>query len=382
MSDKLGSSKCTEAKKKGGKAVCPCGMSSAGRDWNFKCCTCKQVWHTSCANLKGANDLSKPQADTIMAQWQCPWCFKCPFNPPDSHISVKNGKILHDSTVTCSVLQQISESVTDVVSKTLPGTLSTQINQLSQQVQDLSNKPSSVDIRPEPEPPKVHLVAPEPPYGQYLENFLDSDLLKQAMKFLSEQVEQERFKPENGHSVLSFGESYTYVGSKSSTAAEPIPELLESIIQTFDSKLKLKSAPNSVLINHYPTTRSTESAETGSYLPYHSDDEPVIQPDSSIVTISLGSTRSINFKAIHNDTEEIRTLTPQHNSVYTMTRSSQGWYRHGIDSAESSEVRFSFTFRCVSQRNRRSVIIQGDSNTKDIQFGSGAGTVGETYPGK
>ena len=65
-----------------------------------------------------------------------------------------------------------------------------------------------------------------------------------------------------------------------------------------------------------------------------------------------------------------------------MTRSSQGWYRHGIDSTESSKDRFSLTFRCVNQRNKRSVLIQGDSNTKDIKFGIGAGTVGETYPGK
>ena len=376
LPDKLSGSKSLEAKKKGGKVVCPCGKSSAGKDWNLKCCSCKQVWHTSCANLKGANDLSKPQVDTIMVHWQCPWCFQCPFSPPESHITVKNRKALHDSTVSCSVLQQISESVTDIVSKTLPGSLSNQINQLSQQVQDLSNKPSSVEMRSESEPPKVHLVSPEPPYGQYLENFLDSELLEQTMSFLSEQVEQNRFKPENGHSVLSFGESYTYVGSKSSAVTEPIPQVLESIIQTFDSKLNLKSTPNSVLINYYPSTGSN------SYLPYHSDDEPTIQPDSKIVTISLGGSRSINFKAIHNDTEEIKTLTPEHNSVYTMTRSSQGWFKHGIDSTESPEVRFSLTFRCVNQRNRRSVILQGDSNTKNIKFGRGAGTVGETYPGK
>ena len=384
MSDKLNNTRSTEAKKKVSKGVCPCGKSSAGRDWHLKCSSCKQVWHNSCVNLKGANTLSQLQVDTILVHWQCPWCFQCPFNPPDSHISVKNGKVLRDSTVSCSVLQQISDSVTDVVSKTLPGSLSNQINQLSQQVQDLSNKPSSVDMRSELEPPKVYLVSPEPPHGQYLENFLDSELLEQTMSFLSEQIEQNRFKPENGHSVLSFGESYTYVGSKSSTVTEPIPRVLESIIQTFDSKLNLKSAPNSVLINYYPSTQSSESAETGSnsYLPYHSDDEAVIQPDSSIVTISLGGNRSINFKAIHNDTEEIKCLTPEHNSLYTMTRSSQGWYRHGIESTESSEDRFSLTFRCVNQRNKRSVLIQGDSNTSKIKFGVGAGTVGETYPGK
>ena len=163
-----------------------------------------------------------------------------------------------------------------------------------------------------------------------------------------------------------------------------IPPLLKTIIQSFSTKLRLKHTPNSVLINHYNSTSVSpdlDNDDVNSYLPFHSDDEAVIQPDSSIVTISLGESRTLTFQALHNDTEEQKSLTPSHNSVYTMTRSSQGWYKHGIQPAESSEDRFSLTFRCVSQKNKRSVIIQGDSNTKNIKFGTGLGTVGETYPG-
>jgi alkylated DNA repair dioxygenase AlkB len=292
------------------------------------------------------------------------------------------------STITCSVLQQISQSVSDVVSKSLPESLSSQINELSQQVQqvhDLSKKPINEAVYSEVEPPRVYLVAPEPPFQHYSEDYLEDTVLEQTLNFLSEQVQLKHFSPENGHSVLSFGEPYMYVGAKGAKESEAIPPQLQTIIETFATKLKLKHIPNSVLINHYPPTSKSSNSEDGdtdSYLPFHSDDEAVIQPDSSIVTISLGGNRSLKFKAIHNDLEPTKSLTPCHNSVYTMTRSSQGWFKHGIEPVESSEERFSLTFRCISQKNKRSVIIQGDSNTKNIKFGTGAGTVGETYPGK
>ena len=300
---------------------------------------------------------------------------------------MKNGSTLVNNTMACSVLQQISDSVTDVVSKTLPVSLTSQINELSQQVQqvhELSTKPANTEKSHDQEPPKIYMVAPEPPYQRYLEDFLDKSLLEETEEFLKEQVEQKHFVQENGHSVLAFGEPYTYTGAKGNSQSSPIPPTLESIIKSFSVKLKLKHTPNSVLINHYtPTTTSPnlDDEDSNSYLPFHSDDEPVIHPDSSIVTISLGESRTLSFNPIHNELEESKSLTPSHNSVYLMTRSSQGWYRHGIEPAESSNDRFSLTFRCVSQKNKRSVIIQGDSNTKNIKFGAGIGTVGETYPG-
>ena len=32
---------------------CPCGNSSGGKAWLLKCTACDQMWHNSCANLKG-----------------------------------------------------------------------------------------------------------------------------------------------------------------------------------------------------------------------------------------------------------------------------------------------------------------------------------------
>ena len=373
-------------KKTSKKSVCPCGMSSTGRDWLLVCGSCKQTWHSSCANLKGTNVLSQNHIDAILEHWLCPWCFQCSFTPPDSHPSIVNSNTLMNNTISCSVLQQISDSVSDVVAKSLPQSLTSQINELSHQVQqvhDLSKKPASGE-RTDPETPKIYRIAPEPPFQHYSEDFLEGSLLEDTMNFLKDQVDQKHFTSENGHSVLSFGEQYTYVGARGNSQSREIPQILETIIQSLTTKLKLKHSPNSVLINHFsPTSVSPElnNEDVNSFLPFHSDDEAVIQPDSSIVTITLGESRTLTFKAIHNDTEEQKSLTPSHNSVYTMTRSSQGWYKHGIQPENSSGDRFSLTFRCLSQRNKRSVIIQGDSNTKNIKFGSGKGFFGETYPG-
>ena len=189
-----------------------------------------------------------------------------------------------------------------------------------------------------------------------------------------------KFSSENGHSVLSFGAKYSYVGAGSSSSPGEIPPVLSKIIQKLEANQNIKGLPNSVLVNHYP---GCKAGDTNSYLPYHCDDEPVITPGTDIVTITLGATRKITFKSVHNPNEEDITLEPSNRSIYTMSRSSQAWYKHGIEMADSDfEERFSITMRCVNERNRRSVLIVGDSNTKNITFGAGKGKVGETYPGQ
>ena len=302
---------------------------------------------------------------------------------------MKANQTLASNTMACSVLQQISDTVTNVVSQTLPVSLTSQINELTQHMQELKNPradPQSMQTevsRPR-ESLKTYLVAPEPPYQQYVEDYLDDSLLKKTTGFLADMIQQNRFSQEHGHSVLSFGEPYVYNGSKGDRAPEPIPDVLKDVIGTFSTKLNLKDAPNSVLINYYPPKTEDSSADDAqaSYLPFHSDDEPSIDAQSSIVTLSLGSTRTLVFKATHNSTQPDKTLTPSHNSLYTMTRTSQGWFKHGIEPTMSNEGRFSLTFRSVSKNHMRSVLVMGDSNTSNIKFGSGAGTVGATYPGK
>ena len=179
---------------------------------------------------------------------------------------------------------------------------------------------------------------------------------------------------------MSFGEKYHYTGAGSSKSSEDIPPIFKEIIQRVTAEHNLKGVPNSVLVNYYPKTNAEDTAT--SYLPYHSDDERVIAPGTDIITITLEATRQLRFKSIHNPEEDDQVLEPVHNSMYAMTRSSQAWYKQGIEKSEESDERFSVIMRCVSELNRRSLLIIGDSNTSNITFGSGKGKVGETYPGE
>ena len=53
-----------------------------------------------------------------------------------------------------------------------------------------------------------------------------------------------------------------------------------------------------------------------------------------------------------------------------------------IMDVDKCEERFSITLRNVKNKNSRSTVLVGDSNTKPIKFGNGKGTVGESYPGR
>ena len=115
-------------------------------------------------------------------------------------------------------------------------------------------------------------------------------------------------------------------------------------------------------------------------MPVHSDDEPEIAPGSEIATFSLGATRTISFTSIHDSSSE--NIDVKNNSLYTMTRKSQAYYKHAMLDVESTGSRYSLTMRCVDSAHLRSTIIVGDSNTKSIEFGEGRGKLGERYPGK
>ena len=79
----------------------------------------------------------------------------------------------------------------------------------------------------------------------------------------------------------------------------------------------------------------------------HSDDEPCIDSNSKIYTISFGSTRVLNMYTVSGDFRKFD-LELKHGMVHTMSRASQDIWRHGIDrEPEVSNMRISFTFRHI-----------------------------------
>ena len=113
---------------------------------------------------------------------------------------------------------------------------------------------------------------------------------------------------------------------------QPIPSELVYIIDKFSSELQLEHKPNSVFINHYPSS----------------------DRHSKIDTISIGATRTVLFEFKQDRDQDPTKLDVKSNSLYTMTRSSQNWYRHGVpilSDDNTTEERSSITFRSLSSQS-------------------------------
>ena len=194
-----------------------------------------------------------------------------------------------------------------------------------------------------------------------------------AEKFVSEEeatkllqlLNSQEFTSEGSHSVLSFGERYKYSGHK--VKPQPTPEIIQQIMDSMNKAIAEKGEEFKVtacLVNKY------EGPKSG--LSEHSDDEPSVDPESSIATLSLGETCTITFKDRFSGQEIKHTAIP--NSLYVMSRESQSVFTHRIDPDPAfSGVRYSLTFRCVSWRYLNSTCLFGASNCRDIVFGEGKG---------
>ena len=128
---------------------------------------------------------------------------------------------------------------------------------------------------------------------------------------------------------------------------------------------------NSCLVTQYQDGSNT--------CPKHSDDERFIAPCSDIFTFSVGSERSMMFTSVNNDTESV---TLPSNSLLVFSRSSQEFQKHEITSSETSDVRYSFTFRQLAIYYANSTLIVGDSNTRNLKFGTEQNTFGVWMQGK
>ncbi len=127
----------------------------------------------------------------------------------------------------------------------------------------------------------------------------------------------------------STGRSIGYYGDKSYSYGSfhhpPVPfsdncyvaELKELIESTLPS-----ITTNSALINFYPTPQAR--------LNLHCDDEPEIQSDSYIVTVSFGATRKLLFATNERIPKPIFEVSLANRSVLIFSTNSQRKFKHGI----------------------------------------------------
>ncbi len=117
-------------------------------------------------------------------------------------------------------------------------------------------------------------------------------------------------------------------------------ERLYNTVKYFYPDLQL----NSILATYYPTDLSQ--------LPFHSDDESQINPNSQIITLSLGSSRKIAFRHARN-CRVLAEVCLVHGDVMIFSRASQDLFEHSIIPCtepkrhDNVNYRISLTFRSL-----------------------------------
>ena len=211
------------------------------------------------------------------------------------------------------------------------------------------------------------------PFLEYVPDAIPQETKEELLKLTSE-LGNEFKKISEGQSreVLYFGDySYKYTGKEH--CAKPMPAQVTKLLNDIRPQLPDPNIQlNSCLVSRY--------ASGGIGIPFHRDDEPVIDPTSSILTVSLGTNRTMKF--INNAEDKSVEQVLEDGSLLVTSRFAQDFWKHSISEDDSVGVRYSFTFRNISPHYLNSTIVLGDSNTKFLQFGEGKGTLGAWMPGK
>lgn len=320
---------------------------------------------TSDQILKAVTDLQK-QVDDLSAREVI---------PVSSQPELNTKRIIHDIV---DKLDEITKQEPDI---------SSELRDIKNSLDRLSSPPDSAISHQALQTPLVPMLDlsvfksfahNEKPVSDTIDEFIDSTTEQSLLEFCQSLA----FNEENGHSVFSYGEKYKYSGSNTQNNQTEIPVILTPLIQKINERFCSEGKPkvNSVLINRYE--------ENEGYLPEHSDNEPVIHPESDILTLSIGGKCDVTFTGVNRGGSSTIPEHSVHNckprSIYSMTRRSQAHYRHSIEKGSVTDgVRFSLTFRSVSPKNRAATCILGDSNGAGMKFGDDhKRTFGVWMPGK
>lgn len=134
--------------------------------------------------------------------------------------------------------------------------------------------------------------------------------------------------------TASFGKSYDYSGK--TYPYVPMPDFLNDLIPGITNTIGF--TPNNCLINLYHDGNSS--------MGYHSDNIDIIAPNTGVVIISIGSTRTLRFKNKLN-TDNIIDYNLSDGSLFYMNDDIQNNWLHSIPKSDAIGPRFSLTFRHI-----------------------------------
>ena len=426
------------------KNKCPCNKSD-GTSTKIICAACKQVWHQKCCNCTGlpAAAIKKLTRWQCPACYVCPALGKLPatvYTELRAMRDTLSALTLRDSINSSSYQQEIASlrasassfDASEILSKIdslqkeiqelksplvtpdksefsptikaaldnatiVPESLKmiqenlSHLNNRMTQLQDSiktgnaasycrSQAPAATDspvlIQPNTSSPHVlKTQTPCKPYESYEAGAISQELKAELLEFI-ETLDPEFSGVDQNESrqVIYFGDySYKYTGKNH--PARPAPPVLMKVLDSVDPKTgdKRSLKANSCLITRY---RSGVN-----HIPMHRDDEIMIDPESYIMTVSLGAKRTMTF--CNNDDTKSESLDLEDCSLLVTSRFAQDFWRHEIlPQNEISGERISLTFREISPHFMNSTILLGDSNTAKVAFGTGSGTLGAWVPGK
>ena len=138
--------------------------------------------------------------------------------------------------------------------------------------------------------------------------------------------------------TASYGKPYNY--NDTSYLFKEIPKYFEEIIDSLHIKLGYR--PNNCLINYYNNKESK--------MGYHSDNVSILEKNTGITILSLGSERVMKFK--NTDTKQIIAIDLKPNTFFHMSSELQKDWKHSILPAiteidEAFVDRISVTFRNI-----------------------------------
>ena len=406
------------------KTKCPCWTSDKS-SIKVICSKCKQHWHQKCCNLLGLNAVAIKKLE----RWLCPCCFICPVlsNVPATMYSEfqsvkdcllnrtnENADLRQDIATLHSLVLDMSKKP---IAKEFPASppflekLEENITTLTEKLSNFEQTPASKTLQHEQKPPDTIPalgastspermspntqspsfslpVTPCEPYLEYCSESIPNELKTELLEHVKTNEENLTSLPDSSRDILYYGEhSYKYTGVEHpKKEMPPVISKLLSVIKEKHTLSKDNIELNSCLITRYRSKTN--------HIPMHRDDEPVIDPNSLILTVSLGAPRKMTFE--NNDNSKTNQIILEDRSLLTCSRYSQDFWKHGIHPEENSNdkpptnqeedsqiyERISFTFRNISPYFINSTVIYGDSNTTHLRFGSDRGTLGVWMPGK
>ena len=159
---------------------------------------------------------------------------------------------------------------------------------------------------------------------EYEENFLNPDARLKISQFLDSSTD---FVKDGSMRTLNFGKTFNQ--SIRVNSNKEIPEPFCAVIDILHDKYSIQDEAklNSVIINKFsgPHTK----------LPEHSSNDPSINPDSSIFTLSIGDNCPIVFRdKCTNATIDVNTTD---NSIFIMSLKSQHYWTRKIDTPVISD---------------------------------------------